>query len=118
MPKEKAPKPINKYDPMKDRLSHIVPFPERKKPVEPRKEFDPKNDYLEVSAFTDYKHPSKDELIATLIFASEANERSGCAAWDLNSDLQKKIEDLVGPLSHFKSKEDTDGGKSPIGEQG
>jgi hypothetical protein len=76
MAKEKDPKPLYRYDPAKDRLNHLVHIEEKP------------------------KKPSVDALIEVLIFASEANERSGCAAWDLTSDLQQKIEKLVGPLQH------------------
>jgi hypothetical protein len=59
--------------------------------------FDPKNDYLQIHAITSRKTPTKEELILALKVASAANETSGCKAWAIDSDFQKKIEELVGP---------------------
>lgn len=86
MPKEKAPKPIVRYDPTTDRLNHLVHLPDR---------------------------PTMSDAVSLLKHASEANEKSGAVAWDLDSDFQKKIERITGPLPHYK---EADHVEFPIGE--
>jgi len=72
------------------------------KEPKPCAKFDPKNDYLQIHAVTMKKAPTREDLMETLKHASEANWKSGGAAWDMTSDFQKKIEELIGPQPYGK----------------
>ena len=89
MAKDKEPKFTAKYDPDRDRLN--------------------RNIHVQVA----HNISHENELKNLLKHASEANEKSGAIAWDLNSDFQKMIEKVIGPLSHYKEANNVE---SPIGE--